>query len=521
MPADSGEPAPYRAFVSYSHVDSEFAHWLHRKLENYRLPGADTVLRPLFIDSAELVAGTDLTEQVRDALGRSAALIVAASPAAHGSRWVAQEIELFRELHPDAPILIALHEGEPEQAFPKVLRSRGGAAVEPLAADFRRGQDGRRLGLLKLVAGLTGTPLDRLVQRDGQRRQRRVMAVTAFTMLLSLILMALLLAAIRARAEAERRRAETEGMVEFMLTDLRQKLESVGRLDIMGAVNERAMGHYAKERDLPADTMARRARLLAAMGEDDLTKTGAAERGIREFSQAYRITGDLLKSDPTNPERIYQHAQSEHWQGYAAYLQQDKVTAAEHFLAYRALIERLVRVTIDKQKWQREVAYAEGDLCANALAPPVEHAKALPHCGAAREAMEDVALANPGNVETMLDLANRYAWQADALSGIGKHAEALALRERQKELVARAVATAPLDAQAKEALMRAESGLARVLIQLSRDQDASAAADRAASIADDLHRRDPQNRNWVIWKASIPRPRIRVTPRKQVKTGGL
>jgi hypothetical protein len=479
------------------------------------------VLRPIFIDRAELVAGADLTEQVRDALGRSEALIVVASPAARDSRWVAQEIALFREFHPDAPILIALHEGEPNESFPGVLRSRDGAEVEPLAADFRRGQDGRRLGLLKLVAGLTGTPLDRLVQRDGQRRQRRVMAVTAFTILLSLILTALLVAAIRARSEAERRRAETEGMVEFMLTDLRQKLEGVGRLDIMGAVNERAMAHYAKERDLPADTMARRARLLSAMGEDDLTKTGAANRGIREFSQAYRITADLLNRDPTNPERIYQHAQSEHWQGYVAYLDKDKVTAAEHFLAYRALIERLVRVTLDKQKWQREVAYAEGDLCANALAEPAEHAAALPHCAAAREAMEDVALAHLGDLETMLDLANRYAWQADALSGIGKQAEALALRERQKALVTRAAAAAPRDAQAKEALMRAESGLAQVLIQLGRNQEASAAADRATQIADDLHRRDPQNDHWLIWKENIPRPVERSAPRKRAKTGGL
>jgi hypothetical protein len=135
--------------------------------------------------------------------------------------------------------------------------------------------------------------------------------------------------------------------------------------------------------------------------------------------------------------------------------------------------------------------------------------------------MEGVALTNPGDLEARLDLANRYAWQADALSGIGKHAEALALRERQKELVARVVAAAPLDAQAKEALMRAESGLARVLIQLGRDADANAAADRATAIADDLHRRDPENDNWLIWKENIPKPVARSAPRQRAKTGGL
>jgi hypothetical protein len=30
-------PARYRAFISYSHADSRFAGWLHRKLEAWKL----------------------------------------------------------------------------------------------------------------------------------------------------------------------------------------------------------------------------------------------------------------------------------------------------------------------------------------------------------------------------------------------------------------------------------------------------------------------------------------------------
>ncbi|MCC6924607.1 hypothetical protein [Novosphingobium sp.] len=63
------------------------------------------------------------------------------------------------------------------------------------------------------------------------------MWITAGALLLSLILAALLVFALRARAEAERQRAEAEGLVEFMLTDLRDKLKGVGRLDVMDAVN--------------------------------------------------------------------------------------------------------------------------------------------------------------------------------------------------------------------------------------------------------------------------------------------
>ena len=164
--AEARPAAPqYRAFISYSHADARFGGWLHRRLENARLPDGSR-LAPIFIDRAELAAGSDLSAQVRDALSRSAALVVVASPAARASRWVGQEIELFRELHPERPILAALVASEPDEAFPPALLGQAGRTLEPLAADFREGQDGKRLGLLKIVAGLTGQPLDRLDRAD-------------------------------------------------------------------------------------------------------------------------------------------------------------------------------------------------------------------------------------------------------------------------------------------------------------------------------------------------------------------
>ncbi len=502
IPESAEKAAPYRAFISYSHADAKFAHWLHRKLENFHVADRADALRPIFIDRAELVAGGDLTAQVRDAITRSEALIVVASPAARASRWVAQEIALFRDRHPDRPILVALYQGDPAAAFPEALLAQAGAAVEPLAADFRRKQDGRRLALLKIVAGLANVPLDRLVRRDAQARQRRVMAVTALAATIIVILAALLLAAIRARADAERRRAETEGMVEFMLTDLRQKLKGVGRLEIMSSVNARAMAHYASERDLgslPAETLERRARLLQAMTEDDLQTTGAVERGQAEAAEAYRITADLLRRDPGNADRIFSHAQSEYWVGYAAFFKNDYTTSERHWQAYRQLAEQLVALDPKKVRWQRELAYAEGNLCSRALAKPADPAAALPHCAAARNAMERVAAVMPRDLDARLDLANRLAWQADALAGTGDSLGALELRERQQALVAEAASAFPGDARVYEARLLAEIGLGRALMRAGRPTEAQAVAARARQTADLLHRKDPANGNWAGW----------------------
>ena len=175
---DPATPAGYVAFISYSHRDAAIGRWLHRRLETYRMPkrlvGAagehgqvPARLTPIFRDRDELPAAGDLSEKVRAALAVSDNLIVVCSPDAAASPWVAKEIETFRELHPDRPIFAAIVEGEPDQCFPPALRDGG---IEPLAADLRKEGDGRRLGVLKLVAGLAGVGLDALVQRDAARR---------------------------------------------------------------------------------------------------------------------------------------------------------------------------------------------------------------------------------------------------------------------------------------------------------------------------------------------------------------
>ena len=75
-------------------------------------------LGPIFRDREELPASEDLSASVRAALAASDVLVVLCSPEARASRWVAREIELFREIGPDRPILAAIVRGEPGEAFP-------------------------------------------------------------------------------------------------------------------------------------------------------------------------------------------------------------------------------------------------------------------------------------------------------------------------------------------------------------------------------------------------------------------
>ena len=505
MGEDSEMRAPerYRAFISYSHADARFAAWLHRKLEHWPLPGQPR-LTPIFIDHAELAAGPDLSSQVREALAGSAALIVLASPAARASQWVAQEVSLFRELHPGRPVLAALLEGEPAEAFPEPLLVHAGQAFEPLAADFRDGRDGKRLALLKILAGLTAQPLDRLVQRDAQSRQRRVMAITAGALLLSVILAAMLVVALRARAEAEHQRAAAEGLVEYMLTDLRQKLIGVGRLDVMQAVNERALGYYRAQDglgNLPPDSLDRRSRVIEALGEDDENK-GRIEFAYAKYIELHRVTEALLAKDSSNPDRIFAHANSEN---RLALIETTRGNVAQGYLRFRnakALLARLPRTT-PRPNWLALDTLVSGNLCAIALKASDLPAEAIGHCEQAVALAQARVQAKPADGQSRYDLSFQYFWLGKASDAAGDHPRATGLFSKSLATSDALVASDRQNMRWHEQHMELCFELAKAALQIGALADYARYISQAESDAAMLARHDPENSYWQDYRRSI------------------
>ena len=206
----------YAAFISYNHRDRRWAEWLHRSIENYRIPkeialpdsnlSASRSLRPVFLDRAELSSSADLAGSVREALEQSAALIVICSPAAAQSRWVNEEVRTFKALGRGERIFCLVVDGDPASGdcFPSALDR------EPLAADVRRGADDRNDAKLKLIAGLLTVPLDRLRQREAARRQKRLVTISVASIVGCVAFATLATIAFFARAEAQRQAAVAE-----------------------------------------------------------------------------------------------------------------------------------------------------------------------------------------------------------------------------------------------------------------------------------------------------------------------
>jgi tetratricopeptide (TPR) repeat protein len=517
----------YRAFLSYSHSDRGLAAWLHRTLESYRVPsklvGTSTQLgrvparlTPIFRDREELSAAGNLGEAIEAALAQSSALIVICSPDAAKSRWVNEEIRCFKRFHGEQRTFAVIVAGEPgasdmagreaEECFPEALRFKvrldgtvTKARTEPIATDFRSTGDGRRLGKLKLVSGLLGLRLDALVQRETQRRQRRLAYITAASIAGMASASGLAIAANQARQEAQlqrneaqRQRAEADGLIEFMLTDLRGKLEPVGRLDVLKSVGDRALDYYARQKlsDLDGNSLGRRARAMLLVAEvSDLQ--GNSEAARRGFVEAARSTAELLKRDPNNWQRAYDHAQSEFWLAYDAHNRGDNRAALPHFLAYRDLSRRLMQLAPDKTESRVELASAEVNLGV-ALVAENKLKEAIPSFEQASVMFENI---RPRTREIALNLNQALGHEASALYGLGDNFRALETRREQLSTLR----SEPLSDDDREVQEASAVVLGQMGITFLTQGDVRASRrplHQAIDRWNDLVRLDPANRMW-------------------------
>jgi len=439
--------------------------------------------RPIFRDRTELAADPDLAAQITSALKKSAYLIVLCSPHGASSHWVDEEITLFRSLHDSSRILSVILDGSPkdeqEGCFPPALRYRSISSApnraEPIAADLRPGGDGRRMVRLKLVAGMLGVGLDELVRRDAQRRNRQLVAVTTASLGGLAVMAILAAAAVIGRNEAQRQRAQAEGLIEFMLTDLRKKLEPGGRLDAMDGVSSEALRYYRAQNtaDLDAQSLGRRARALRLMGEVTLQR-GDLSDALNNFEQAAATTAELLERSPEDGQIVFNHAQNVFWVGEIARQRGNIAKSEVSFRSYLDLARRLTRIDSRNDDWWAEVAYAESALGVLFLqegrAPEAYDAFA-----SSLGVVEGLAHRKPDDPSLQVELGQGHAWLADALQKQGRLAETRSHAETELKIYRAILAKDPTIRQAKFSTIDALQTIGR-LAALQGNKEAALAA---------------------------------------------
>jgi tetratricopeptide (TPR) repeat protein len=519
----------YFAFLSYSHRDEQLADWLHSQLEQFRVPGnlagkltengvIPKRLSPIFRDQHELAAADDLGEEIREALANCQFLIVLCSPDAARSPWTNAEIETFKRTRPDGCVLAAIASGEPfasetpgreaEECFPPALRQkydrRGrptAKRAEPLAADLRQPGEARRLGLMKLIAGMLGVGLDDLVQRDAKRRQRRLAILAAASVAGMAITSTLAVTAIQARDAAREQRRQAEGLIAFMVGDLRDKLEPIGKLDVLDGVGSRVLAYYSKQdtSELSDDALMQRSRALNLMGEVAFDR-GNPNEAEQLYRQATAGTAEAVRRSPNDAERIYDHAQNVFWVGESARFAGRPGEAEAAWREYKRLADEMSALQPDNLRYRMEVLYANEDVGISLL---FQHrfAEAAQLFQTLVGPMQKLASLYPQNTTYLKELATMWAWVGDSQRSLGNLDGAIDARRRQIASLNQLL-TIEANSDARSRLISAHQGMANVFLDEGDGQSALAELRSALGEAEDLIPVEPNNAQWKSMAAS-------------------
>lgn len=535
----------YRAFISYSHRDEAFAVWLHRALETYRVPsrlvGTRTAhgtvpprLNPIFRDREELASATDLGRKVDEALKNSENLIVICSPASATSRWVDDEVRAYKRMGRAERIFCLIVDGEPNasdlpgrestECFCPALRFRFDAngqptreRTEPIAADARAGKDGKPNAQLKLIAGMLDIGFDALKQREQRRQIRKLTAIAALAltvMAMTIVLAVLALisrhaavlarhnaiaaehTAVIARDDAERRQAQAQDLLGFMLGDLRKKLATVGRLDLMSSVDNKATAYFAtlKPRDLTDTALEQQARLLMDIGQVRLAK-GELPDAAAAFHEALDRTSALYVRAPDNGNRLFDRAQAEYWVGFAAMQKGDNDTAQAMFRKYYDSALKLAMMNRGNFEWQKEVAYGLQGLAVmdKKLGRIAEAQRSMQE---QRTLYHDWLEQRPGDLQLRYEAGNVVSWLGSLELEQGQLRAAESDFVEQVRELRQNMAADPGNATWQADSVDALGLLADV--QARRGELAQARANSAAAtaLAAALNARDPENNDW-------------------------
>ena len=509
----------YKAFVSYSWADAEWGKWLLQAIETYRTPAAlvgkdgaggpvPARLHPLFKDREEEAAGASIGQAVETALAGSEFLIVICSPRSARSQWVDREIAWFKTHRDPTKILALIVDGNPgggdSECFPRALTHRVAAdrtitdepVDAPLAADARISGDGKRRAKLKLAAAMLGVGLDELVNRDERRRTIRTRIVVGASLALATVMTGMAWAAVVARNEADHQRAESDGLVEFMLTDLRKRLEPVGRLDALDVVGQRALTYYAGQKpgSLDADALGRRARALHLVGEVSNLR-GDSVGGLNAFRQAAATTKEQLARDPDNPQRIFDHAQSVFWVGYIAYERGETKEAEVRFREYKVLADRLTAIDPKKPEWQMEVSYADTNLGV-LYYDSSRFSEAEPAFGEALDIVKTLAAHAPLDTGRQLEIGLAINWLAKTKTELHKISQALELHHQEIAIYDGVLKNEPSNTQAEYRSSVAWLHIGKLELASGRVPVALAATGKALTMITRLRKVEPANTAW-------------------------
>ncbi len=337
---------------------------------------------------------------------------------------------------------------------------------------------------------------ERAALERAQRRRRLSAAIAGVSLAVLLVVSFLALQAFDARREADRRRGQAESLIGFMVGDLRQKLEPIGRLDVLDEVGEEALAYFESvpEDDLTDEELLRRAEALYQIGDVRLA-SGDLPAALTAFRESRSLAESLIERSPQSVEAHRALSTAHFGIGYVHLRQRTLGRALESFGAYLEIARRVAAERPDDPAWQLETAYALSNLGSvyEARGDLEEARAAFSDSLAIRRRL---VARDPSNAALQRGLAVAHNKLGVVLDGLGRPREALRHFQADLDATSDLARRAPADADLIDRLATAHSYRGFELAAIGRTDDSLADYRRARELFASLTERDPRNRQW-------------------------
>ncbi|HEX6199955.1 MAG TPA: protein kinase, partial [Thermoanaerobaculia bacterium] len=337
---------------------------------------------------------------------------------------------------------------------------------------------------------------ERRALERAHRRRKAALAIAAASVAVLAVVTVLALQAMDARREAERRRGQAEGLIGFMVGDLRGKLEPIGRLEILDDVGSQALEYFeaVPEEDLTDEEVFQRSETLRQIGQIRVAR-GDLPAAMEAYRESLVLATTLTARDPQNLEWQKGLGASHFWVGFVHWRQNDLDPAEAEFRKYLAIAEHLAAEEPENPEWRLETAYSLSNL-GSIHQYRGELQEALRSFRESLAIRESLVRENPSNREWRRGLGVAHNKLGVILADMGRAEEALTHFRQDLEVTADLLDLSPDDTDLSHRKATAQSFVGEALAELGRTDDALSFYRQARETFEGLTSRDPTNRIW-------------------------
>jgi DNA-binding winged helix-turn-helix (wHTH) protein/tetratricopeptide (TPR) repeat protein len=236
----------------------------------------------------------------------------------------------------------------------------------------------------------------------------------------------------QAQQQATARRLDAENLLGFMVGDFADKLRSIGRMDLLDGISNKALEYFTAKGNIQDKTLGFEGRFqhgqtLEAIGEVAYSrgKTDEAKNALLAAQQEFL---PLLDEQPNNLELLKSLGANAFWQGQLLYDQSNLSAAVDYLNRYLNYSKKMVDIAPDSKESLMELSYALNSLGSVQLKlKHFQEAKTLFEQSLTQKAA--LLAADPSNQSLVGDIADTRSWLASALVAEGDDEAAIKVWE--------------------------------------------------------------------------------------------